>query len=487
MKIPDGGVTVRMFRQGHGDCFLLGFSSKNGNRPTYVLIDCGYIPGSQRVLDSERSIEEFPKEIGRITGNRLDVVVMTHEHQDHLNGFGSRHASHFETFRIDEAWLAWTEDPKDSLANRLREDHRDQLLQLLERRKALARAFGAESPEVQELESFLSLELGDDFAAVDPASSNNKQAMKKIKDKATNLEFLSPGREPLLVPGTEVKVYVLGPPRTERLLLDEDPRAEEGFPEKNHRFHFSTTDPHDQAFLPFTLETGTPLKEARTTNPFLKKVYGNEPTSPPKDRTEVNGTADWRRIDDEWLLGSSEQLALALNEGINNTSLVLAFELPKTGKVLFFPADAQRGSWVSWPRYKWEEETRTVTARELLARTVLYKVSHHGSHNATLAGGPDSDNPSLGWMAKKRPYDQEFTAMIPAVEMWAFNKRRPWRHPLPAIKEALVRKTEGRILQTDIDLPEQPAFVHARDWERFIERCSFKDKHFDLTIKDEWE
>ncbi len=47
-------------------------------------------------------------------------------------------------------------------------------------------------------------------------------------------------------------------------------------------------------------------------------------------------------------------MALKLNTGINNTSLVVAFELPKSKKVLFFAADAQRGNWISWKDVEFE-------------------------------------------------------------------------------------------------------------------------------------
>ena len=41
---------------------------------------------------------------------------------------------------------------------------------------------------------------------------------------------------------------------------------------------------------------------------------------------ESVANAAWRRIDHDWL-HSAEALALDINNGINNTSLVLAFEL----------------------------------------------------------------------------------------------------------------------------------------------------------------
>src|SRR6185295_16271734 len=95
----------------------------------------------------------------------------------------------------------------------------------------------------------------------------------------------------------------------------------------------------------------------------------------------------WRRIDGEWLAGSPE-LALQLDSLTNNTSLVLAIELPAGGgsdrDVLLFAADAQVGNWLSWQDLKWTVDGKEVTGPDLLKRTILYKVGHHGSHNATL-------------------------------------------------------------------------------------------------------
>ena len=79
-------------------------------------------------------------------------------------------------------------------------------------------------------------------------------------------------------------------------------------------------------------------------------------------------------------------LALAMNNATNNASLVLAFELSKGGKVLLFVGDAQAGNWRSWSDGAFDDGGTKVTAEDLLGRTVLYKVGHHGSHNATLKG-----------------------------------------------------------------------------------------------------
>src|SRR5436190_5025038 len=58
----------------------------------------------------------------------------------------------------------------------------------------------------------------------------------------------------------------------------------------------------------------------------------------------------------------------------NNTSLVLAFELLPSRRVLLFPGDAQVGNWLSWQDVRWSVTdaggAREVTAADLLSRTI---------------------------------------------------------------------------------------------------------------------
>jgi beta-lactamase superfamily II metal-dependent hydrolase len=502
MQAPENGVAVRMYRQGHGDCFLLAFPREGGGDPVYVLIDCGYKPGSQNFVHGKK-IGDTVKHIGKATGNHLDLVIITHEHQDHVNGFWKKRKPYFEDFEIEEAWLAWTEDPADPLADELRERHKDQLLGLVQARHQLSEAVGADDLAVGRLDSFLSLEFGgesDKFnlqamlaAAKDPSKSTNKQAMKLIKDKAfekRGVRYLSPGGEPLdITSSAGVRAYVLGPPRSEDLLVDEDPVGSEGFPDQDsgaHGFSFSAAvraDPGEGAAL-FAEHYRSPVDNAFK-NPFFRDHYGTKNDGgDDKDKIEAPPNAPWRRIDAEWLF-SADSLALALNRGVNNTSLVLAFELPGTKKILLFAGDAQRGNWISWDDSTWVDSDQTITARDILGRTVLYKVGHHGSHNATLAGKANDDYPNLSWMGRDA-FAGEFTAMITAVTEWALTKNNPpWRHPLPSIKEALEQKTQGRVFQTDEAEPVQPANVPDAVWNEFLARVTVDELFVDYIILDD--
>jgi hypothetical protein len=69
---------------------------------------------------------------------------------------------------------------------------------------------------------------------------------------------------------------------------------------------------------------------------FFQRNYGFGP---------ADQAPGWRRIDTDWL-AAADQLALNLDDHVNNTSLVLALELGdgEDAPVLLFPGDAQWSS-----------------------------------------------------------------------------------------------------------------------------------------------
>ena len=113
-----------MYRQGLGDCFLLTFPKPEGG-DFYILIDCGVILGTP---DADRLMKAVVADIAATT-KRLDVLVATHEHWDHVSGFDPS-KDLFKDFDIGEVWLAWTEDPNDAIANRLRNERNQKLAAL---------------------------------------------------------------------------------------------------------------------------------------------------------------------------------------------------------------------------------------------------------------------------------------------------------------------------------------------------------------------
>src|SRR5262245_9200564 len=76
--IPKG--RVRMFRQGLGDCFLLTFDVGGAERN--MLIDCGTLGNKNTDVKIDDIAAHVKETIGAA---KLDVVIATHEHQDHLS------------------------------------------------------------------------------------------------------------------------------------------------------------------------------------------------------------------------------------------------------------------------------------------------------------------------------------------------------------------------------------------------------------------
>jgi beta-lactamase superfamily II metal-dependent hydrolase len=172
---------------------------------------------------------------------------------------------------------------------------------------------------------------------------------------------------------------------------------------------------------------------------------------------------------------------LKVDSKTNNTSLVLAFELTETEprKVLLFVGDAQVGNWLSWQEVRWENEGvggTPVSGKDLLSRTALYKVGHHGSHNATLK--------AKGLELMENP---ELVAMIPVDEDWA-NDSMHWEHPAKKLYERLEQKTKGRIIRTDEipggnEPPSKPLHISKKAWDDFCKNLDWDKSGEDLWIQ----
>jgi hypothetical protein len=466
-----------------------------------VLIDCGFKPGSNGPDYQLGTIGQVVDDIKAATGRRLDLVIVTHQHEDHVNGFWQPEAPYFADFEIGAAWFAWTEDPEDALADELRRRHGDQLLGLVAARDRLAAA-GADAAAGR-VDDLLAFELGVEPARFlaeatartkDPRASVNRQGMKLIKDKAgsRNTRYIVPHQEIMRIPGVgDVGVFALGPPHRADLLADADPQGAGSSPGHGvgARVSFlaaAAASGARAAQQPFAQRFSRPIGEAFDDpehGAFLSARYGMAADAAQADLgAESAANAAWRRIDHDWL-HAAEALALDINRAINNTSLVLAFELPQSKKVLLFAGDAQRGNWRSWTEGSWQDGARTITVRDLMARTVLYKVGHHGSHGATLLGTAQDEYPNLSWMGHGK-YGREFVAMITAVSKWAQSiPKPPWVHPLPSIKAALNRKCGGRVFQTDTARLDAPEAADA-EWTDFIQRTRISDLYFEYEVHD---
>lgn len=327
------GICVRMYNVGFGDAFLITYTHEDHERR--VLVDCGSIANGGHSMDA--IVDDLLERCGDGDGARIDVVVATHRHKDHISGFSRKS---WNDVRVGEVWLPWTEDPDDPEAASIR----DRQLRLS---LALNQALGAAAPN-----SALSA-YGDAILN----ATGNEQAMDRLLNgfkSVARRRFLPANAtfgeviETNHLPG--LRAHVLGPSRSEEVIRDMDPPAGRSYLRMAE--HLRSDQAAGHLFTPrWSISGGKYAQKYRHL------------------ATEPETCAALRNIATE----SEPLLAATLDKAVNGTSLVLIFEIK--GKYLLFPGDAQ---WGTWSHLLGQPE-----ARRLLAKTSLFKVGHHASHNAT--------------------------------------------------------------------------------------------------------
>lgn len=425
-------MTVRMYRPGLGDCFLLSFpgSDKSIFR---ILVDCGALSST------DADMKTVVKNIRDTTGRKIDVVIATHEHWDHISGFYQAKAE-FDDIDFRIVWASWTEEPGNTAAQVLKDRFK-------KAKQSVAAAITKLPSDTAE--SKLGMyrkpisELFGFFGGLgSKADDRTASAWKSYLDRSKKKRYCRAKAAPIVLDEVEdVRIYVLGPPEDPDYIKRRLSKVET-YDDGNHAFAaFSGftaafADPNDADDLELK-ERSHPfdprfriLPANAKRNPFFVTHYGFSP----KDRNR------WRRIEYDWLAQAGE-LALHLDNYTNNTCFAFAVELGTEGKVLLFPGDAQVGNWLSWSDLSWEikgkdNQKKTITIDDLLARTVLYKVGHHGSHNATLKA-----------KGLEKMESEELTALIPVHRKTA--EKQKWPFPFPALWERLKEKCRGRVILAD--------------------------------------
>ena len=453
-----GRVRIRMYRQGVGDCFLLTFPRKGGGVFNFV-IDCGVHQAQSGGAEKMRKIVDH---LAEATGGVVDLLAITHEHFDHTSGF-LQAEEQWKKIEVKKLWYAWTENPEEEMARQLGEKRHGiaEALRGLVARQQLA---GEPSLRARHIESILGF-FGDKAGA---KTKQIRAAIDALCAKA-EVDFKAPGDTDTFE-GVDARFYVLGPPKDTDRIKKTDPtksapetyglaRLEASFRLVESLTPGKTKPPFDERFW-------TPLDASRSIDFFAARYWGKYMPERPSVAAPSADAApgapvdvedneqDWRRIDDDWL-GVGEQLALQLDKATNNTSLVLAIELPGgkagAGDVLLFAADAQVGNWLSWQDVRFSAGGKALTGPDLLARTVFYKVGHHGSHNATLR------EKGLEQMSRLQ------VAMMPTDESMA--KKVNWdEFPWPDLVGRLEEKTGQRVIRSDKPVPKALAgAVSAKD------------------------
>ena len=442
-------VRIRMYRHGLGDCFLLTFM-QSGRDDFNMLVDCGLLHGTANSREIMRKVAEnieqtltVEKSVGGENKKWLDVVVVTHEHADHISGFSEDQAQEvFDRMHFGEVWAGWMDDEHHPKYKAVRERFHKQVAGL---KAALTKIKSDEQKALRDtITSLVNEFFQDDVLGAAESESGRSPAWDyALKKSVNNPRYCIPGQSFLLGRFDNVRVYILGPSEEFETFTKVDPPQDETYRDEGSGFALAESffaavagdsDLFDaEMYQPFEHHLRIDAEKDAPKVPFFKTHYG----------FDQNEKDSWRRIDDDWLTMAGG-LALHLDSYTNNTCLAFAIEFVGSKKVLLFPGDAQFSNWISWQKLSWEIPDTSgakqhVKTEDLLKRTVFYKVGHHGSHNATLKkhGLEMMTNPDL-------------TAMIPVDREKA--KTRPpngWKMPEKNLFARLIDRTRGRVILAD--------------------------------------
>jgi len=359
-------LTVRSYQVGFGDCFLVTFhyptmaSGKSDNK--HVLIDCG----STGKPKKGPTLKEITDQIAADCEGKLTAIVATHRHADHVSGFATNTKANapgdvIRSLNPELVMQPWTEHPDlptnaHSLPVKLRSNGKSLgAVNVAQSLNSMHKVAASVLQEVRRNGHGLSASVRNQLSFLGEENLANLSAVKNLIAMGTagRAEYLCYGDKThlsRLLPG--VKIHVLGPPTPKQYPNVAKQRSKDA----NEFWHLMGVSANR---LSGNVES--PFPDAKK---FPRQNYPRET---------------------KWLVGriralhGAQRLALvrALDDAMNNTSLILLFEI--AGKKFLFPGDAQLENW----SYALHDAPEAAQNRALLAGTDFYKVGHHGSLNAT--------------------------------------------------------------------------------------------------------
>ena len=349
-------LLVRSYNVGCGDCIYVRIPDTGGH--FHILIDCGSKEGANTGI-MERAIKHLETNMlpaGDKPGKRrLDLLVVTHRHEDHIRGLDP---AFFKNIEVKNIWITAAMDENHKQAKKSLALHE----YAAEKMQAFARSGVALSPELTDIIGLYGIqnEQATEFVTKDLPKANG------IKPKFV---FAGLSSDDLGIKIKSTKIHVLAP-------------------EKDI----------DGYYLGKAADES--LRGLMGGEDFVRKHTGKAASlvAPPSNIS----AADFRNLQPRLL---SNSLAFALDDTNiqNNVSVVLLIEWKK--KRLLFTGDAEwhkefkektkNGSWnVMWKERK----------KHFLKPLDFLKVGHHGSINATPWNREEDDTNEL---------NQMFNAMLP--------------------------------------------------------------------------
>lgn len=366
-KVPQS-VDIITYQVGFGDCFLLRFNYARG-RPHTALVDFG----STHKSEYGYSLNDVARELREDSGGKLDVVVATHRHKDHVQGFnltkkGGGTGKLIRSLDPGVVIQPWTEDPAvhpDATGPRASKG-RKKAAAAVGRLEDMQRLAGAAANYSKRLNFANEKGVKKSLRVLGDNNLGNARAMKNLREMGRRHYYASHGRKLGLareLPG--VKVHVLGPPTLDQSKSISKQRSRD----PNEFWHLRGG---EDAFWQLRART------AAAAHPQARGDLGDSgdlvdfPDHEMKMRDPLWGRWLRRRLRTAYA-DELKGIVRSLDKQINNTSLILLFEVGD--KRLLFPGDAQYENWMYALDQPW--------VRKLLRGVDVYKVGHHGSLNAT--------------------------------------------------------------------------------------------------------
>ena len=345
---PPVSATLFAYQVGFGDCFLLRFTYADGSL-RHILIDFGTT--GLTLKSPKDQMLRIANDVKKKCGGKLDVVVATHRHADHISGFatnkGKGSGDVIASLKPERVVQPWTEAP-DATDETLGPDVGAKALS--SRRFALKQMHKTARLAVERIDSGkidMPAALAGQLRFIGEDNLSNASAVKNLMTMGKNV-YVYHGCDPKLgefLPGIEVTV--LGPPtlhQTDTIRKQRSRDVDEFWQMAPRRFADAGGGGDSPKLFPNAPQFDLKLVEYRWVAERIDKAQG------------------------EMMLG----LVHALDAQMNNTSVILLFKAGS--KSLLFPGDAQLENW----QYALSHELA-----DKLDEVDLYKVGHHGSLNAT--------------------------------------------------------------------------------------------------------
>jgi hypothetical protein len=345
-------VRIRSYNVGFGDAFLLTFSY--ADRERNVLIDFGSSEKSE--FTPKRGLLAIAEQIKTDCGGKLEMVVATHRHSDHISGFARQSGAVIRSLAPEVVLQPWTEEPGldpnarapaaagggPGLQSRA-------LVARLSQMHAFAAAVLAELPRLEaapEVPQAVTAQL----RFLGETNLRNAAAVRNLATMGRRQIYASFGTRLAtagILPG--VKIDVIGPPT-----LEQSPGIAREARTHNEFWHLAAARAGaarrgDGRLFPGAATAVRRPQEARAVIPKIDAMHAEEMLA----------------------------LVRSLDDVLNNTSLILVIEFGR--QRLVFPGDAQIENW----SHALFEARNRAAIRARLRNATFYKVGHHGSLNAT--------------------------------------------------------------------------------------------------------